>query len=169
MLKPITPINNTFFDSRDVIEYLDFLKEKAFELFIDFAKEDLTNVIDEETLDDLNDYDEAKEYFDLNDFSETKFNDMFSDVYSDEIKEIEDLEKFIGDLEEYSSEVNSGTTIISEEYFTDFIEQDLEDLGYIPKDFPYWIVIDYEATANHLKQDYAEVYYDDETFLVRCD
>mgnify|MGYP002777109876 CR=1 FL=1 len=37
----------------------------------------------------------------------------------------------------------------------DFAEQQAEELGYIPKDFPSWIVIDWEATWNcNLRYDY---------------
>lgn len=37
----------------------------------------------------------------------------------------------------------------------DFVEQQAEELGYIPKDFPSWIVIDWEATWNcNLRYDY---------------
>ena len=37
----------------------------------------------------------------------------------------------------------------------DFAEQQAEELGYIPKDFPTWIVIDWEATWNcNLRYDY---------------
>lgn len=38
----------------------------------------------------------------------------------------------------------------------DFTQNLLDDLGYIPKDFPSWIEIDWEATASNVMQDYVE-------------
>ena len=44
----------------------------------------------------------------------------------------------------------------------------LVDCGYIPKDLPSWIVIDWEETADNLKIDYMEVSLMGETYLMRC-
>lgn len=38
----------------------------------------------------------------------------------------------------------------------DFTQNLLDDLGYIPKDFPSWIEIDWDATANNVMQEYIE-------------
>ena len=38
----------------------------------------------------------------------------------------------------------------------DFTRNILDDFGYIPKDFPSWIEIDWEATASNVMQDYVE-------------
>ena len=38
----------------------------------------------------------------------------------------------------------------------DFTQNLLDDLGYIPKDFPSWIEIDWEATASNVMQEYIE-------------
>ena len=48
-------------------------------------------------------------------------------------------------------------SLISEHYFTDYMRELLEDCGYIPKDFPTWIEVDWEATAKNVKADYSTV------------
>ena len=78
------------------------------------------------------------------------------------ITDIEKLEDEIG------SEFNYGVTLIPEEYFTDYVKDLLEDVGYISKDFPSWIEIDWEETANNVRQDYMEIEYNGRYYLVRA-
>lgn len=59
-----------------------------------------------------------------------------------------DCEISIDDIDEaYNGSFNSDE---------DFTQNLLDDLGYIPKDFPRWIEIDWEATASNVMQDYVE-------------
>ena len=59
-----------------------------------------------------------------------------------------DCEISIDDIDEaYNGRFNSDE---------DFTQNLLDDLGYIPKDFPSWIEIDWEATASNVMQDYVE-------------
>ena len=66
------------------------------------------------------------------------------------------------------SDWSYGETLIREDYFTEYAEQTLIDCGYIPKDLPSWIVIDWEETADNLKIDYMEVSFMGETYWMRC-
>ena len=79
----------------------------------------------------------------------------------DKISCIDEIENEIG------SEFNYGITLIPEDDFEDFVEQDLKDCGYISDDFPSWIEIDWEATAENVKQDYSELEYEGETYFYR--
>lgn len=79
-------------------------------------------------------------------------------IYSkDEVDEAEEelynLEKFCEPFVGYS-DWDYGETIISGDYFIDYVEELISDCGYISKDFPDWIAIDWESTAESVKQDY---------------
>jgi len=119
----------------------------------------------------------------LEDFLETfpQYEDM-TDTYEDirlEEEEIQDWKEYwiedINHIEEINSieseigrEFEYGCTLILEEDFEDYIEELLEDIGYIPKDFPRWIEIDWSATAENVKQDYSSLSYQDEEYLYRA-
>ena len=66
------------------------------------------------------------------------------------------------------SEFSYGCTLIEEDDFEDYCEELVIDCGYIPKDFPSWIEIDWEATASNMKQDYSELDYQGITYLFRA-
>lgn len=58
-------------------------------------------------------------------------------------------------------------TLIRESYFEDYIEELITDCGYISRDFPSWIKIDWEETAENVKVDYSEVEIDGVTYYYR--
>ena len=70
-------------------------------------------------------------------------------------------------LSEEISEWQDGATLIPGDEFTEYCQELLEDIGDLPKDMPWYIVIDWEATADNLKADYTEVEYQGTTYLVR--
>jgi hypothetical protein len=82
---------------------------------------------------------------------------LYEDEY-DEIKEIDNME---------TSDFQYGVDLILEEDFVDYAEEFIGDCGYIPKDFPDWIVIDWEATADNLKANYTCVTYKGKDYLCR--
>ena len=69
---------------------------------------------------------------------------------------------------EYTPDYQYGETVIAESYFTEYTKDLLIDCGYIPKDLPSWIEIDFEATAENVKIDYHEFSIDGSVFFVRC-
>ena len=81
----------------------------------------------------------------------------------EEAKELESL----NELESEVSEWNSGATLIHEDHFEAYAKELLEDCGTIPRNLPWYIVIDWAATADNLKADYSEVTHEGETYLVR--
>ena len=61
-----------------------------------------------------------------------------------------------------------GETLIRREYWVEYCQQMLEDIGVLPKDLPTYIEIDWSKTADNLEADYASVNFgDDEEYLIR--
>ena len=137
-----------YIDTRDLIETRDELKQEILDSF----------------LEDFPHYEEMTESFEDIRFEEEEVQG-WRDVWQEEIDQI----SRIGEIEdEIGSEFDFGVTLIPEDDFTNYIEDFLEDIGYIPKDFPSWIEIDWEATAENVKQDYSELEYEGETYLYRA-
>lgn len=88
-------------------------------------------------------------------------------AYPDEAKELSELLQLKQDVEEYNSEWKYGVALIRDDYFTEYCQDMVEDIGDLPRDVPSYIVIDWEATADNLKMDYTEVDFDGHTYLVR--
>lgn len=47
-----------------------------------------------------------------------------------------------------------GVTLIRAGHFIDYARELVEDCGDLPRDLPWWIVVDWEATADHVRMDY---------------
>lgn len=62
---------------------------------------------------------------------------------------------------------DSGVTLIRDSYFTAYARELLVDIGYIPKGFPEWIVVNWDETADNIQSDYSDVDFDGETYWVR--
>lgn len=60
-----------------------------------------------------------------------------------------------------------GEALIRYSYFTAYCRELIEDCGYISKDFPAWIEIDWDATARNMRVDYVELTFDGITYLAR--
>ena len=58
-------------------------------------------------------------------------------------------------------------TLIREDYFVDYCEELVKDIGELPRDIPSYIVIDWKETAENLKVDYFSVDFDGETYWTR--
>ena len=94
--------------------------------------------------------------------------ESWKEDWLDEIEEITDIEKLEDEVNNYAGDnFNDGVNLIDEDDFEDFVEDDLKQLDYIPKDFPTWIEIDWKATANNVQQDYTEVKFRGTTYLYR--
>ena len=92
---------------------------------------------------------------------------MFLEFWEDELKEIEE----INDLEDEinNGEFEFGTTLIDEDYFEEYCEDLVSDIGDLPKDLPSYISnnIDWSGIADDLRQDYSEVEFRGTTYLYR--
>lgn len=143
------PITTDVFDSRDLIEYFETIKE---------------NVISEynEKIEEI--YGDEAVYYDI-EYIEDADEKILKDLYS--FEEYEELKDFIEELSEYCSDFRYGATIIHEDYFEEYAKEMCEECGYVGSDHPTWIEIDWNATAWNLKHDYTEVCYDNENFFIR--
>lgn len=82
-------------------------------------------------------------------------------------EELRVLKKLADQLEGYG-DWEHGEALIRESYFVEYVEDLLKDCGDLPKDIPWYIVIDWEATARHIRMDYTEGDFDGVTYLMRC-
>ena len=60
-----------------------------------------------------------------------------------------------------------GATLIPVSDWEEYVEDLLKDCGYISNDVPWWIVIDWAATADNVAADYSTVDYDGDTYYYR--
>ena len=81
-------------------------------------------------------------------------------------EELDNLRKLKEQCEGYS-DWKYGETLIRESAFTDYVQELCEDCGYISKDFPWWICIDWDKTAENVGQDYTTVDFDGVDYYIR--
>ena len=62
---------------------------------------------------------------------------------------------------------NYGATLIPESDWEEYVVALVKDCGYISNDVPWWIVIDWAATADNVAADYSTVDYDGDTYYYR--
>jgi len=72
----------------------------------------------------------------------------------------EEVDGYSGDTFE------DGVQLISERGFTEHVQELLRDTGEVP-DLPWYVEVDWDATANHLRVDYTEVDFQGTTYLFR--
>jgi hypothetical protein len=84
-----------------------------------------------------------------------------------ELEELESLKKIADDCED-SADWEYGEALIRRSYFADYVEEMLKDCGEIPKEIPWYVVIDWEATARNIEQDYNTVDFDGVEYLIRA-
>ena len=129
-------------DSRDVIERIAELEielEDAFEQFNEGREEPMTK---EQWL--------ASEAF---------------EEYDD--SELTALQALQEEAEGYCPDWKYGAQLIRDSYFVEAMQDLVSDIGDLPKDIPAYLVIDWEATASNLRQDYTSVEFDGVTYWVR--
>lgn len=84
----------------------------------------------------------------------------------EEAEELQQLKALAEEVDGYSG-WDDGVQLIRESYFKEYCQELCEDIGDIPKDLPWYIVVDWEATARHLRVDYTGVDFGEVTYLVR--
>lgn len=82
-----------------------------------------------------------------------------------EAEELKTLESLLNDLCGYGGDHQwEGSwypvTLIADSHFADYAKELAEDTGAVGKDNASWLVIDWEASAKNIRQDYAGVDYD---------
>ena len=148
---------SNYLDTRDLDERLDELKA---------LRDAVTSAEDElrEAESDPEHHTEGSDAAELFNQAENAFDSAREAFGTDEQKELAELEE----LESEVSEWSGGNTLIPESEFVDYCRELLEDCGDIPKNFPYYVVIDWDATADNIKADYSAVDFQGETYLYRA-
>lgn len=59
------------------------------------------------------------------------------------------------------------SALIHEEYFVNAMRELMEDIGEVPRNFPHYIVINWEETADNLRVDYSSIEIDGHTYWFR--
>ena len=100
---------------------------------------------------------------------ETVINEMTEEEMGDNAESYEELQT-LRDLAEEGEQYGDwkhGEPLIRESYFTDFTEELVKDFGYIAKDFPCWIAVDWEKTAENVMQDYTTLDFGGVDYYIR--
>lgn len=90
----------------------------------------------------------------------------------DEAEELAQLENLLSQCQGYGGDHQwEGSrypqTLIADDHFPDYAREFAEDIGAVSRENAGWIVIDWNATAKGLKQDYNSVDYDGSTYWYR--
>ena len=101
--------------------------------------------------------------------------DNIESLKNDSELNLEELNNELQELEALKDEVSNnsdedfeyGIRLIHEDDIDDYLHELLIDCGYIPKDLPSWVEIDWQATYDNMKQDYSELELNGSTFYVR--
>jgi hypothetical protein len=160
-------ISNTddVIDSRDVIARIEELEDERQTLVaaLEEATEAKNEQNDTEDTPDINLHDavlDAQEALDDWDASE-------------EAEELTQLKSLAEDAES-SPDWQYGEALIAEDYFTKYIKELVDDCYELPKNFDTntwpWrhMTMDWEAAADEAKQDYFEVMFGGNTYLIRA-
>lgn len=86
---------------------------------------------------------------------------------SEEKEELRLLKALQEECETCTSEFEYGTPLIRESHWVEYCEEMCRDIGDMPRDIPWYIEIDWEATADNIACDYSTVDYDGITYYVK--
>jgi hypothetical protein len=162
------PIGQVF-DSRDLAEYVEKMKEEVLQMYNDFI-DDLNK--ENEDNDDWTDSDNKYDFDELtqSDFEtiETVNHNFYIDYDCNSIEEIQELVDFESELSEYG-DYKYGETIIRDDYWVEYCEELCVELGEIPKTLPSYIAnhIDWEGVAKEMAYDYTYVSYQHTDYYIR--
>jgi hypothetical protein len=151
--------SDNIIDSRDVIKRIEEL-EDAKEVFNDTLQEwkDEKEELEKDTKE--NHLSEVLEIIE-------KITKWGTWEESEEGEELKNLLDFQSEFEGYCTDWKYRTTLIRDSYWEEFCKEELEEFGYVPKDFPSWIEIDYKETAENMQQDYTSGELDGVTYWAR--
>ncbi len=138
-------------DSRDVIERIAELQELA-----DAVSEAESELADMDNA-------SAEEI----EAAEEALTDAQAEFDDDAQEELAALKSLAEEASGYAADWEYGETLIRDSYFTEYCQQMLEDCGELPRDFPHYIEIDWEATARNIRMDYALVDFAGVTYWIR--
>jgi len=159
---------NKLFDTCDLIEYIEAVQSNIIDLWNTKYKRHyiLNEIIKfEEERNESDPFEDALDIDDV-DMGNDKFLCFIEDSYDVDLDEYNSLFEFHTELSEMS-DYKYGGSVIREDYFVDYCMDELVQFGYIKDDMPGFIVIDYEGTADNMKDDYTEYSYNGSTYYYR--
>ena len=89
---------------------------------------------------------------------------LLDDAEKEELARLLDLQERV---KKYCSDWEYGVTLIREDCFVEYCQEEVEDCGYIPRDLPWWIAVDWKKTAHNMRADYTPVDVAGHTYLFR--
>lgn len=104
---------------------------------------------------------------------EDRSDSEWADEFPDEAEELATLEKLAEEAEGYAADWKYGEQLIRDSYFTDYIEELINDCYEMPKEmnsgeWPWrHMSVDYEAAAEEAKSDYTAVDFGGVTYWIR--
>lgn len=81
--------------------------------------------------------------------------------------ELAALEKLTEEAAGYAPDWEYGATLVRHTHFADYCQELVQDCDGLPKDLPAYLVIDWAATAENLRADYAAVDFAGVEYWVR--
>lgn len=171
-MKTISNTDNVI-DSRDIIKQIDELTGD-FQALVDDIEAAETDEEREMAFDDLATWliGHTEIVPDLEALDGITFDDVSDWAESDDAHELKAL-LALADEADCSPDWSYGETLIHEDYFTDYIEELINDcydlpIGFNSGGWPWrHMTLDYEAAADEAKQDYMEVNFDGATYYIR--
>lgn len=99
-------------------------------------------------------------------------NGTWEEENTDEAEELKRLEKLLDALDGcgFSHQWNGNNypdMLIADSHFTDYVQEMAEDTGAVARESS-WVVVDWEATASGVKQDYKSVDFDGSDYWYRA-
>lgn len=86
----------------------------------------------------------------------------------EEKKELLELECFKYECKRNGcGEWNHGETLVRYSYFSQYVQDMLEDCGTVPSDMPWYVSIDWDKTADNIRSDYSVAEFDGVEYLFR--
>jgi hypothetical protein len=85
----------------------------------------------------------------------------------DEAAELAALMALQDEAQGYAEDWRHGVTLVRDSYFPDYVQSLLVDCDVVPPNLPWYVVVDWDATADNMRRDYTEVDFGGVTYLVR--
>lgn len=153
-----------YLDTRDLQKQIDNLESEIAELNEDL--EDLESEL-EELIEELVEIEVEIGIPQPNTIEIDEIQTKIQD-YKEQLQDLRDELQPLLDLKaEGIPDWDYGATLISADKWEEYVEDLLKDCGYISNDLPWWIVIDWPATADNVAADYSTVDYDGDTYYYR--
>ena len=153
-----------YLDTRDLQEQIDNLESEieSVEEYIEEAESELEDLAEELA--------EVEESQFLPQPEQPEIDEIRIKLqeYKEQLQDLRDELQPLLDLKaEDIPEWDDGATLIPESDWEEYVEDLVKDCGYISNDVPWWIVIDWAATADNVAADYSTVDYDGDTYYYR--